>query len=766
MTELDSPNLKKTSNWSGIWVLPLIALAIGAWLLWRTVSQAGLEITVHFPNGEGIQAGKTQVLYKGIEIGKVTDLKVADDLQGVDAQVRIKYQMSHFISQETRFWLVKPRVSLAGITGLETLVSGFYIAVDPVVGASASEFTALPEPPVMSDSVPGLHITLKADRLGSLSEGSPVFYRQIQVGQVKDYHLAEDQRTLQISVFIQPEYAHLVREHSRFWNASGIQFSGGLSGFKLRTESLLSMATGGIAFSTAEHRSDSPQAAKGSHFRLYPDFDAAEAGVRVRLKLEDVSGLAGGRTPVLYNGVPVGTIKSIDMGRDLASPVAELIMDPRTEDLLLDSSEFWVVRPAISLAGISGLDALLQGNYVAVRFGKQGEPSRSFSIRSKAPAMDSATPGLHLLLATERLGSLDIGSPVLFRQMRVGSVQGYQLSDDRQRMLISVHIEKEYAALVNSSTRFWNASGISLKGGLSGVEVRSESLQTLLQGGVAFETPVSKAPAIKSGKAVHLYSSRDEAMASGVLLELMVKRADGLAEGTPLRYRGLEVGKVESVELADDLASVALQVRVTRAVERIASEGSRFKVVRPELGLLRTANLDTLVSGPYLEVEPASKAGKRRTRFDVIEESTTDIKPVQKGLALVLSTARRGSIKAGVPVSYREIPVGKVVRTELGPTADRVLVHVLIEPRYATLVRSGSRFWNTSGVGFDVSLFRGAQIRTESLETILEGGIAFATPEGDAKKALPGQTFALFSQPQEEWLRWAPKIELPRAADG
>ncbi len=136
----------------------------------------------------------------------------------------------------------------------------------------------------------------------------------------------------------------------------------------------------------------------------------------------------------------------------------------------------------------------------------------------------------------------------------------------------------------------------------------------------------------------------------------------------------------------------------------------------------------------------------------------------EEGLALILSSDRRGSLKPGVPVSYREIQVGKVTRIELGPTADRVLIQVLIEPRYAGLVRSGSRFWNTSGIGVDIGLLKGAQIRTESLETILEGGIAFATPEQEGSPVHSGQTFALFGEAQDEWKKWAPKISLPAAA--
>ena len=240
-----------------------------------------------------------------------------------------------------------------------------------------------------------------------------------------------------------------------------------------------------------------------------------------------------------------------------------------------------------------------------------------------------------------------------------------------------------------------------------------------------------------------------------------MQSGDGLNPGTAIRFKGIEVGKVESVELTDDLKAVLLNARVIKASARIASAGSQFWVVKPELGLVRTANLDTLVSGQYLEVLPADKPGKAQTYFEARPQAPS-AEAREEGLRLVLSAARRGSIKPGVVVSYREVPVGKVTDFELGPTSDRVLIHVLIEPRYAPLVRSGSRFWNASGIGVDAGLFKGVKVRTESLEALLEGGIAFATPDNAVMggPAQPGQTFALNDEVNEEWLKWAPKIRL------
>jgi len=409
------------------------------------------------------------------------------------------------------------------------------------------------------------------------------------------------------------------------------------------------------------------------------------------------------------------------------------------------------------------LEALVKGNYIAVRPGdKGGAPQREFEARPKAPPLDLRSPGLHLVLFTENLGSLEVGSPILYKQVKVGSVQSYQFSRTKKQLVIGVHIEKEYEGLVNASTRFWNASGITLTGGLTGgIQVKSESLQSLMAGGIAFETPQATAPLQKRIPRFRLFANHEEASQKGAVVTIKVDRADGLRNGTPIRFKGLDVGKVENVDLSDDLQSVLLTARITEVPERIARVGSQFWVVKPELGLIKTSNLETLVTGQYIEVQPAAKNLGPQKNFVALANPPESAKE-EAGLSLVLSAARRGSLKTGVPVTYREITVGKVTGYELGQTADRVLVHILIEPKYAPLVRSGTRFWNTSGFGLDFGLFKGATVRTESLETLIQGGIAFATPEGDrmGNPARPEQTFPLFDKFEDEWLVWAPKISL------
>ena len=764
MSDLPTAKTRPASNWSAIWILPLIALIIGGWLGWRAYSQSGIEIEVRFESGEGIQANKTEVVYKGMSIGKVKALALDDEgnTKGVIATIEVNKEVEPSLRANSRFWLVKPSVTLAGITGLETLVSGNYIAASPGDGEPTRKFKALAEAPPLSDRLPGLHLTLKADRLGSLNRGSPVFYKQIQVGQVKSYVLSEDQSTVEIKVYIQPTYANLVRKHTRFWNASGISIDANLSGVKVRSESLASIVAGGIAFATPEHRKDSPPTDPSLPFRLYEDFDAAQAGIRVKLKLSDFEGLQAGRTPVMYKGIQVGNMKTLKVDPDLSSATVELALDPLAEDYLVEGTQFWVVKPSISLAGITGLEALVKGNYIAVRPGDLGSPPRrDFVARAKAPPLDLRSPGLHMVLFSDTLGSLDVGSPILYKQVKVGSIQSYQFSRDQKQVVLGVHIEKEYENLVNGSTRFWNVSGITLTGGLSGIEVKSESLQSLLAGGISFETPLAKSPLKKRIPRFRLFASRDLATQRGTEITIKVDRADGLHPGTAIRFKGLDVGKVEDVDLTSDLQAVMLTARITEVPDKIARVGTEFWVVKPEVGLIKTSNLETLVTGQYLEVLPASKSTGPQKSFVALKDPP-NASARDEGLSVVLSAPRRGSIKPGVPVTYREVTVGKVMGYELGQTADRVLIHILIEPRYASLVRGGSRFWNSSGFGVDFGLFRGATVRTESLETLIDGGIAFATPDGErmGAQARPEQTFPLFDKAEDEWLQWAPKISL------
>src|SRR3954468_18888337 len=255
-------------RFSVVWLVPLVAAAIAIWLPVTTPREQGATGSITFKNAEGLEAGKTKVRYKDIEVGTVQDLRLSDDLKGVVAVAELRKQVEPFVTEGTRWWVVRPRVGASGVSGLGTLISGAYIGLDPGRGKHSLSFTGLEEPPPLTSDVPGRRFSLHADGLGSVDQGSPVYYRGLRVGQVLGYSLDENRRSFTFEVFVDAPHDRLVRDISRFWNASGIDVSVGASGVDVATESLESILAGGVAFDTPGIEGAGEEAAAEHAFRL------------------------------------------------------------------------------------------------------------------------------------------------------------------------------------------------------------------------------------------------------------------------------------------------------------------------------------------------------------------------------------------------------------------------------------------------------------------------------------------------------------------
>ncbi|WP_226668092.1 PqiB family protein [Microbulbifer aggregans] len=767
---------RRSRGLSLVWLLPLVAAIIAAWLLYRDFTQGDIKATILFPTGDGLVRGKTAVKYSGVDIGVVEDFRLmpnAKDLNGEDgvlAEVRFNRSAAFLLTKGSKFWLVKPQVSLTGVRGLETLVSGNYIAVDPGSGEPQKHFIAVSEPPVYVRG-DGLRVKVTSPRLGSLNRGSPVYYRQLEVGQVENYRLSEDDSKVEVELFIRREYADLVHRGSKFWNASGISVQGGISGVNVELESLASLIAGGVSFYTPESQQQSPLAVDGSEFKLYKSFAAADAGIPVTLQFDRGVSLTAGSTQVLYQGIQVGQVSRVKANRSIDGMEVEVLMDPSTDDLLSENTRFWLAPPTLDFS--SGVNDLLEGNRIEVDLRRGSRSLRSYSAKSKPPAKDPRAPGLHLQLTARNTGSLQRGASVYYRRVPVGRVQGMELKGDGSGVEVYVVIEPEYAHLVNSESRFWNVSGLRANASLQGIEVEADSLLSIVRGGIAFGSGprASKiADLAQNGDSFRLYASRDDALEEGITIYLALSGDEGLKVGAPLRYRGIQVGEITRMYLNRELDGVRARARLYKRAERFARDGTRFWVVGPKIGLGGVDNLDTLITGPYLELEPGE--GEPQVEFAALpakpELDLADYM-MKPGLALILDAPRRGSLKRGSPVYYRQVQVGQVTGYQLGELADRVYIYVYIDPEFRTLVREHSVFWNASGVDVNFGLKTGLDVHTESTQALLAGGIAFATPD-NAEMGLEvesGSHYPLYGKARQEWLLWSPKIELyPNIEDG
>lgn len=315
-----------------LWLLPLVAALIAGWLGWRWLEDRGPLIVITFQSGDGLEAGRTRIKHKNVELGVIESVRLSDDLSQVIATARMDRAAGRHLKEGTRFWVVAPRLSLAGVSGLSTVVSGTYVEMEPGGGEDRREFDALDDPPVIRADVPGRSFSLKAEQLGSLAQGSPVYFRGVQVGEVMGFNLSPQDRTVSVSVFVRAPYEGLVREGSRFWRSSGIQFTAGAEGLKFQTESLKTLALGGVVLETPPDPQAGGQAKDWSTFTLYEDQQSAAAArdrLRVRYRLEfpgSVQGLQAG-APVLMRGLTVGHVTTVRMEYDEANQQIHIPVD-------------------------------------------------------------------------------------------------------------------------------------------------------------------------------------------------------------------------------------------------------------------------------------------------------------------------------------------------------------------------------------------------------------------------------------------------------
>ena len=323
-SELARASTRRSRRPSVIWLLPVVAVAIGAWLAWDTLSREGPTITISFETAEGLQAGQSQLKFRDISLGTVKSLALSDDHSHVLVTVSTTRQADPLLTNDAQFWVVKPRLFAGNLSGLSTLVSGSYIGMLPGQASSARErtFVGREDPPVLESNEAGRTFLVKANRLGSVSLGSPVFFRDISVGEVLGWDIADMAEYATIHVFVRAPFDKYVNDETRFWDASGLSVKLGGDGVEVQLQSLRALVLGGIAFDTMAG-TQAAISAQGHVFPLFPNRDAAQAASYSR-KVQLVSyfpgsvrGLAVGADVTLH-GLKVGQVTGVRLTYDTA----------------------------------------------------------------------------------------------------------------------------------------------------------------------------------------------------------------------------------------------------------------------------------------------------------------------------------------------------------------------------------------------------------------------------------------------------------------
>ena len=305
-----------------VWVVPLVAILLGGFLAYKAITEKGPTITITFESAEGLEAGKTKIKYKDVEVGQVESIRLSDDLGQVIVTADLEKGGQRYLTENTRFWVVRTRIAAGKVSDLGTLFSGAYIGIDPgEPGKAARSFKGLEKPPIVTTDLPGRHFLLKAETLGSLDVGYPIHYRQIKVGRIIAYGLEKDGQAFGIKIFIHAPYHKYVRENTRFYNASGLDVSLDASGIKINTDSFVTLMIGGIAFENMKDSGPSPAAMEGDTFRLYERRENIYKKSYVKktrwlLHFEDtVRGLSVG-APVEFKGITIGKVVDLKLTFD------------------------------------------------------------------------------------------------------------------------------------------------------------------------------------------------------------------------------------------------------------------------------------------------------------------------------------------------------------------------------------------------------------------------------------------------------------------
>ena len=329
---LPQATTRRSRRISIIWIVPLVAVAIGAWLAWDTLSKEGPTIKISFEGGEGLQAGQSQLKYRDIVFGTVKSLALAPDQTHVIVTVATTRQAEPLLTEGTVFWVVKPRLFAGNISGIETLLSGSYIGMLPAAkaGNSQREFVGREDPPVLGAHVPGRTFLLKSKRIGAVSVGSPIFFRDLNVGEVLGWDIADMAEYVTIHAFVRAPYDSYVHDETRFWNASGVSIKLGGTGVEVQMESLKALLLGGVAFETPAAAIHAAETAENHVFPLFADRETANAASYTR-KIpaisyfsSSVSGLAPG-SEVTVHGLKVGEVADVRLTYD---PAKDTVLAP------------------------------------------------------------------------------------------------------------------------------------------------------------------------------------------------------------------------------------------------------------------------------------------------------------------------------------------------------------------------------------------------------------------------------------------------------
>ena len=709
------------------WIIPIIALLSTIWLINKSINEAGVDIVVNFKNANGFKAGKTMVVYKGYNLGKVTKLTVGKNLDSINAHININKEAAQLIAREgTEFWVVKPKFSVSEISGLDTIISGVYIEVKPKTIDKAKllkirnkyKFMGFDEKPFKHRAEDGINITLNAENLSGINLGTPIFYKKFKVGEVIATKLLKDR--VKVFINIKNEYENLINSSTIFWNVSGVNFNANLNGVNFKMDSLASLFSGGITFKT--FNKDSSKDYSKNEFILYDELNGLQKGkLAVKLLLKDANGIKKNQTPILYKGIEIGKIKSIILN-DKDEIIATAFIDKKFSEFNNSGTKFYIVDSKIDITGIKNIDTILKGSYINIIPG-EGEYNNTFVV------FDSHKKALkkqmyEITIKSDKLYNLKVGSYIFYKNVKVGSILSYKFTADLKNIIIKAGVFTKYKHLINDKTLFYSISTPLIESRNFDVKVNFEGVDTLLNGGIGLEYTKSKNK--DSQKRFWLYNSFIKLLdvkqkySDGKRIKIFINEDTQLKVNTPIFHRNKKIGLVESFNYINNKEYAVLFIN--NQFKKLITNQSKFYI---QNALKVNANLDKGFKVKLSSFETLLKGGinltnNYKTKDQSIQGSIkyklyNDFEnlPIKKFALNLVFDDIKGLNAKDTRILYKGIQVGKIEDIKLNKNLKTLNAKAYIYNEYKDIASKNSTFYIVKP---NISL-----TKISGLETIIKG---------------------------------------------
>jgi len=872
-------HIKERKSIYAVWIIPILAMAIAAWMIFKYYDNKGYDVLITFDSGSGMSIGKTPLIYNGIKIGKVTDIKIhPKDISKIDVIVTVKKSAVGVAKEGNIFWKVEPTLSLTEVTGLSTILSGVYIGVMPSV-KDPNILLNLPPKYVFeaSNEAPvnifhdGKTIILHAQK-NDVKVGAPIMYRKMNIGKVVDAKLSP--QGIDYYVNIDKKYTSILKEDSKFWKISGIEVRASLAGLRVEMESLASVVAGGIELSSPEN-SNIVKDMK-HQYKLYDDKKYLSlADNIITLVSSQGYNIDIKAAHLFFKGSNAGDIIDLDYNPATNKTTFKIKLKKKFLHLANKDAYFWIIEPAIGLKGIKGLGAIAQGPYISfITKSKSKELKKKFTLHKKPSSIkgkyfkliaddsfnlkdgidviyrniiigtmtksklakdkqsvsfdiviankykdlvnDSSAfyienafdtgasfDGVYLnigslssmvnggivlhtsnlnapksakifelvknyktflaneyvddggkffTLIADNLNSVKINSYILYKGIKVGKVLSYKLDQTTKNIKVKTYIKKEYSNLINNSTNFYNISGVEIKASLDGIKINTGSIESIVTGGIAFKTPL-KAALSKNMDEFTLYKDEDAVDERYTKINFLTKEDTGLKLGSKIIYKSIIIGQISDMKLVDD--EVILSALIKDEYKNLLVDDSKFWIEDVAINIDSIENPSAILSGAFIKL--LRGRSKNKTNKFFISHKKPVATANKKGLRVIATASKLSSLKVGSPIFYRQIKIGSVEAFKLTQDSSGIELKLFIDECYTYLVRNNSIFYNATAMGMDVSLF-GIKISTETVSTMIKGGITMVVPDDADIKAEELHEFKLYDAPKEDWLQYAPKL--------